>query len=273
METLSQTVRECMEKICLTLHLGYANWDNLVERIERRERDQRPDFGDEQVWTFLLSAAYAVAGRSGATCLAQLLVENKNFEPVNKIWFECLPIPPRLKEGNTHLDLALGAISRRVGSQSGIEYAPQIGDAICFCEFKWYSDISIDVFYERHRNQLARVIENALCFQSEKYLPKQVHVTLVTPARFLDQKIKSRLYQYKFSEYRDSTETLLDELDACSLAKRDFGNFSYPEIASRTQCLNLHWVSFQSLAMNAPESPLKEAVVEFVSRFDGTETS
>jgi hypothetical protein len=160
--SLSQIVRDHMDRVCLTLHIGYANWDDLLKRVERQEWQGRPDFADEQVWTFLLAATYAIAGDLGAQRLASLLIENGVSKPINKLWFECLPVSPRFNEGDTHLDLAVGGIAQRNGTTSGIEYDRNVADFICFCECKWYSDISIDVTYDKDRNQLARTIENAL---------------------------------------------------------------------------------------------------------------
>lgn len=276
---LSRIVQDNMNKICETLRLGRATFAVLTDKIERCEERNIRDFYDEQVWTFLLASSYAMAGSSGATQLASLLTENPQSGPVDQLWFEVLPIPPRHQEGNTHLDLAFGAIAKRGTMESGIEFAPELGDFVGFCEFKWYSDMSIDVSYDRHRNQLARVIENALCFQRNSDLvgnlegrfPKSVHVTLVTPAIFQERKIRSRLYQYKWPEYAASHHELIDELRACPLKPRTEPGFQYPDLEQRAACLRLHWVSFQSLCKAVPDSPLKAPFQDFVCRFDGTD--
>jgi hypothetical protein len=268
---LSTVIQDHMDKICETLCVGRAYFDDLRERVDRCEKQpERRDFYDEQVWTFLLAASYAIKGGAGATQLGLLLTEGQHCGLVEKLWFEFLPIPPRVQEGNTHLDLALGAIAKRAKTQSGIEYAPNLGDFVCFCEFKWCSDISIDVTYDRHRNQLARVVENALCFQGGERFPNRVHVTLVTPAVFFDRSIRSRLYQYKFPEYDKCHDQLIAEFNACRLSKRDEDSFRYPDLTQRMTCLHLHWVSFQSLREAAPDSPIKAPFQEFASRFDGT---
>ena len=127
--------------------------------------------------------------------------------------------------------------------------------------------MSIGVRYDKHRNQLARVIENALCFQRGDAFPKSVHVTLVTPTVFKERPIRSRLYQYKFCEYLQSPDQLIAELAACRLKKRDEW---YPDLKQRVTCLRLHWVSFQSLCKEVPDSPLKVPFREFALRFDGT---
>jgi hypothetical protein len=267
---LSNVLQDNMDRICQKLYIGRANFDTLVEKVQRCEIAQRQDYYDEQVWTFLLAAGYAVAGDRGVTTLGSLLTEDEAGASVENLWFECLPIPPRMREGNTHLDLALGAIARRPNTQSGIEYLPASGDFICFCEFKWYSDISIDVYYDMHRNQLARVIENALCFQRVNgrlfTFPKSVHVTLITPAVFQQQSFRSRLYQYKFWEYRRSSDQLIADLHACCLTRRNDASFQYPVLEQRVGCLRLHWVSFESLRERVPDSVLTVPFQEFWSK-------
>jgi hypothetical protein len=266
--TLSELIRNYKDDICRTLHIGYANWDALLDTIETQEMRAAPDFADEQVWTFLLGAIYAMEGANGAARLASLLMEKQTTWPIDKIWFECLPMPPRLAERNTHLDLAVGDIQLRRGTQSGIEYND--GGPICFCECKWYSDISIDVSNDRSRNQLARVIENAICFQRKMQFPTEVHVTLITPQVFNPTAAKSRLYQYKREEYFDR-KNILTDLDLCCLKKRASHEYVYPrDLARRLEYLHLHWVSYQSLFQDAPESILKESLSDFVKRFDGS---
>ena len=83
-----------------------------------------------------------------------------------------------------------------MGTDGGIQ-AAQGASWVCFCEMKWYSDISGKVTHDIHRNQLARVIENAIAFASAPL--DRAHVALVTPASF--RASRSRLYGYKFEEY------------------------------------------------------------------------
>ena len=96
-----------MNEICKWLYIGRANFDVLVEKVQRCEKDHHPDFNDEQVWTFLLAASYAITGSQGVTQLSSLLIEDPHCDTVKKLWFECLPISPRHQEGNTNLDFPL----------------------------------------------------------------------------------------------------------------------------------------------------------------------
>ena len=95
-----------------------------------------------------------MAREQGVTMLTRALTGSNQREPPNpKIWFEVLPIPPRKREGQTHLDLALGTIAKREGTESGIELDDVESPWICFCEMKWHSDISYRVTHDIHRNQ------------------------------------------------------------------------------------------------------------------------
>src|SRR5438067_2621054 len=93
MPVLADAIRQHKNRICEALHIGYANWDDLLDRIERQERTRRPDFADEQVWTFLVGCAYAMQGLAGTGNLAQLLTE-ASPPSATKAWFEVLPLPP-----------------------------------------------------------------------------------------------------------------------------------------------------------------------------------
>jgi hypothetical protein len=269
---LAELLRGHKEQIETALKIGYATWDALIERVERQGRKEQDDYDDEQIWTFLVCCGYAMAGGSGAAQLGNLLCgqTQSTFSP-NSIWFEVLPIPPRKKEGNTHLDLALGNIAPRAGTSSGIRYDENDRGIICFCECKWYSDISKDVSYDKHRNQLIRVIENAITFQSEGHFPTVVHVTLITPRVFHDAPLKSRLYQYKYEEYKSNTAAILHDISGCSLPENSTEEFCYPNIAERIGRLSLNWIVYEDLFANIPRSPISEALLSFHRRFNGSE--
>jgi hypothetical protein len=162
---------------------------------------------------------------------------------------------------------AVGGIVQRDGTISGIEYDRNVCDFFCFCECK-YADISIDVTYDKHRNQLARTIENALCFYQGVDNHPDIHVALVTREIFKTRPESSRLYQYKIKEYAANPELLLRDISGSCLTKR---NGYPPDLGARLRCLKIHWVSFQSLVKKAPESPLKEPFAKFVGRFDGSD--
>ncbi len=274
METLADTIRHNKAEIQRVLQVGYAVWDDLLDRVEReeaaakrrQETAQTCDFYDEQIWTFLVGCAYALAP-SGPTQLAAQLIESQVVSPCSAIWFEVQPRSPRSKEGNTRVDLAVGGIRRRPGTESGIEYDPALASWVALCECKWYSDIDIKVSYDKHRNQLLRVIENALFFQGDGTRPERVHVAIITPASFKKRTIKSRLYQYKFEEYKSGQNRIVEELEVCCLEPSK----SYPDLRRALSTLELHWVTYQDLLRSAPESAIRSPLDKFVTNSDGSD--
>ncbi len=273
MNQISNYLRDNYGFIKEHLVIGYANWDKLVEGIERQERKDQSDFYDEQIWTFLLCCGYASSGFKGVEKLASLLTNtNIQVEKGMKIWFEVLPVSPRQKEGQTHVDLAIGAIKLRNGTESGIEYDKAIGNWICLCEMKWYSDISYNVNYDRKRNQLARVIENTITFQYENNFPKSPFFTLVTPEYFRNQSQKSRLYHYKYEEYKNNHKYLSADLTNSILDKRIEESWKYPpDVENRIKDLKMNWVSYESLFENMPASKLKSPLLNFLNKYNGTD--
>lgn len=268
MPILADRIRDNKNLICEALHIGYADWDSLVDRIERQELSRNKDFAGEQVWTFLLACVYAINGLPGTMKLAGLLIE---AEPPSctKAWFETLPLPPRYNESNTHLDLAFGSIELRNNTQSGIELGSDDPTWICFVECKWYSDISGSVTHDKHRNQLARVIENGLYFHKGDQFVQQIHITLVTPEIFHLYPARSRLYQYKYPEYSKpelKPQSLGKDLNAsCLPLRRQSQN-----IQDRIKGINFHWITYENLFQQVPDSELKEPFLEFSSMFNGT---
>ena len=259
MSSLAEALKKRHDQITKYLYVGYAHWDGLVARVERQERKPPGCCADEQVWTFLVACGYAVAGEEGVLKLTERLTGSPQESAANPtIWFECLPISPRQCEGATHVDLALGTIARREGTQSGIQIEEADSPWVCFCEMKWLSDISSGVSYDIHRNQLARVIENAVCFQRDGTYAERVYVTLVTPSIFRQSSVKSRLYQYKYEEYSRDTRSLLADLRACVLEQR-----CPCDLAERVQNLSLRWMTYDDLFADLPDSGIRPELTAF----------
>jgi len=262
MNSLADALQAHDDEITGHLYIGYAMWDNLIDRAKAAG-----DCVDEQLWTFLVACGYAIAAEEGVRRLTIALTGSDYDVPSNpKVWFEVLPIPPhkREEEGETHLDLALGTIAVRQGTRSGIELDDVESPWICFCEMKWYSDISCGVSHDVHRNQLGRLIENALCFQRSGRYADKVHVTLVTPEVFRDARPKSRLYQYKFEEYSANPASLIADLDACILGKNEQPGWSYPaDLARRVTSLSLRWATYDELFENLRDSPIARKLADF----------
>jgi hypothetical protein len=264
MNALAEILMNYHEQIVKYLHIGYARWDDLVSRVDREEQISSYDFADEQIWTFLVACGYATAEKSGVARLTRILTGLNQRPPTNpKIWFEVLPIPPRKKEGATHIDLALGTIVIRQGTESGIGLEETESSWVCFCEMKWYSDISPSVTYDIRRNQLARVIENALYFQRSGRYAEKVYVTLVTPLIFRYAHSKSKLYQYKFEEYNTSQACLINNLKACALDRNNQCDWSFPDLGQRATSLSLCWATYDELFENLPESTIAAELKNF----------
>ncbi len=215
---------------------------------------------DEALWTFLVACGYAMAGTHGIARLTKILTgtELSHSNDIT-IWLEPRPIPPRKLEGNTHLDLAVGSIARRGTTKSGVELDNHFEPWICFCEMKWNSDISESVEHDAGRNQLARVIENALCFHKSGRYADSAYVALVTPAVFREQRSERRFYQSKFREYVADYANILNDLNS-GLPKRDH----YPaSIKERLKTLTLRWITFDDMFSSIPDSPISEALKTF----------
>jgi len=277
MSRLARAIDEQRSEIERKLVIGKARWETLVAKVAKQEVDLRADFYDEQVWTFLVATAHAAAGDEGVAALAGALTERQaTWRPGHRIWFEVLPVPPRVREGNTNVDLAVGDLRIRPSVDGGVELDPEV-DApwACLAEAKWYSDISTKTTHSPERNQLARVAENAACLQAEGRIVSEPHVTLITPRRFRDTPVRSRLYAYKFEEYREDTSTLLREWQAVGSAMppREERRWAYPDnVEAQAQRLRFHWTTYEDLlsAESVPGSPIRTALVAAAKSWNGT---
>lgn len=240
----------------------YGDDHKFLLKKERVLSSTRPCV-DEALWTFLAACGYARGGIDGVAKLTKILT-GMDMPIVDdaKIWLEARPLPPRNREGNTNLDLAVGAVARRGTTKSGVELSTHASPWICFCEMKWKSDISGSVSNDAHRNQLIRVIENALCFENEGKYADRSFVTLVTPAIFKDVASDSRFhkeYQDKLRGYQSDYANILIDLDS-PLQKVNH----YPDdLAERLKTLTLRWVTFDDLFDNIPNSPISEGLKTF----------
>lgn len=275
---LAELIEASTDALAPWLILGKADWNDLVERVRDEEvKVTRPCFYDEEAWTFVFCCGYAAAGAAGVALLADLLTQGDRRPPeAPRIWLEVCPIPPRSREGNSRIDLAVGDISIRADAPgSGIRLSPGDDSWACFCECKWYRDLSIDVTRDVERNQLTRVVENVLCLQhTDAILPQYVRhpfFTLVTPRRFvLDQQPPRplcRLFQHTYREYQTSgREAILRDLSGCGLQRRSEDRWKYPsgeELNEQIDNLRMNWVTYDDLAARLPDSSLRQSVRDF----------
>ena len=255
------------------LKLGWVNKPALIERVRNIEKSNAP-IKDEQVLTYLCVYGYAIHD-GGPQRLARLLLEDDRASYVGQIWFEFLPSSPRENEGKTHADLILGHVRGRDETDSGIEFAkPGSGDSwVAIIEAKLLSDISCHVTHDPLRNQLLRVIENALTFQdSSREMPDTAHVVLLTPELFV-QHPRTRFYGCKFQEYRPDpsrvkVQAIQKDLRSVQLARSATRpDWQYPDdIEQRLNALKLHWVTFESLVRGMSDSAFKSDLLTLLKR-------
>lgn len=253
---LTEGLNRYKDNIRSHLYPGRAEWDHLIEKIRAQEQAQTPNFADEQVYTFLIACGYALCGKDGIKKLTRILTGSDQTEPPDpKIWFECIPLPPRKGEGRTSIDLALGTISRRKQTKGqkltkgGIQLDDSKNTWVCFCEMKYKSDISTRTTHDSERNQLLRVIENALFFRSsdsERY-PDKVFVTLVTPEVF-NYANRYKGYKDKYEEYKNTPATIISDLHKCSQQP----TWRSTDIEKQIDNLILNWVTYEELFANLP---------------------
>lgn len=245
-----------------------ANLEKLKRGIDKCEEK----LNDETVWTFLAVLPY-LSTNVGLNELFWVLTGSRTSATIKKLWLEALPYPPRKKEGNTHLDLALGGITDRNGTENGIKYYPNLGTQVCFCEMKWESDISTSVANSLRRNQIARVIDNLISFQDDNQnRPNEFYFTLVTPSVFLQEKGPySRLYGYKIKEYSEQNtkpQSLQRDLN-CNLKVIERDDWKYPDQCMKDAILKklvVKHVSYEDIIDNAPDSDATQEAHNLLSR-------
>ena len=200
---------------------------------------------NEVVWTFLLAD---LLDRSPLRAQHLQLLFGTELQP-SEPWFEAKPFSPRKREGNSRIDLAAGAIQQRGSTDSGIEPAPN-ATWVGFVEAKVLSDCSTTVANDPLRNQITRVIENLLCFQTAGRHPERLHFSLLTP-RYLREAAnrRSRLYGYKFDEYKQDPTAILRDIALCKIPERaPEGTWMYPSsLEAHVGKLSLHWAAYEDV--------------------------
>jgi hypothetical protein len=219
-----------------------------AQRAEIRRKIVNGEFwSDEKVWTYLV--AHCLSDSEHRREYFRLVAGDRN--PFD-VWFEAQPLPPRRgvarnTEGNSKLDLSFGAIRPRCDTAAGIEYDRATQPSlVCFVEAKLFSDCSADVSYDPLRNQIARVIDNLLCFQSAGMFPDRLVFTLLTPRLFKNNPT-AKLYGYKMAEYNDS-KRLIADIRMARIPERSQDDWHYPsDLEGRTRHLVLRWVCYEDI--------------------------
>lgn len=246
------------EKLYWKLFQGEENMLGNLS-LFNRIKQEKLEKADEQVLLSKIVEKYLKENEVGK--LYELLTRgNSKITPSNiKYGIEAQPLTHREKEGNTYLDLAMGSIKKRGSTESGIELdITNKEQDFVFCEAKWKSDLSVGVSKCSIRNQLQRVIENALIFAGENF-KGNIFVTLITPELYkkhYELGLNTRFYSCKYAEYKGNIKgTFLRELDLIQEANLiPFKSTKNRDIIEKNlDKLILNWVTFEELIENLPE--------------------
>lgn len=216
---------------------------------------------DEALLVYKIVRAYSDANEEKK--LYELLTGVSHNNPF--LFLEAQPYSQRKHEGNSNLDLAMGSIKKREGTESGIQYDPKNQEKhFLFLEAKWDSDISVGVKYCTIRNQLQRVIDNALYFSFNPESIDKIYVVLLTPKKYKDcyeEKLNSRFYGYKYGEYSSDSSIILRELE---MIKSDLpwkeGKNLDSLIQENIKKLTLNWVTFEELIEKISRNRIREEI-------------
>ena len=257
------------EKLYWKLFQGEGNMLGNLS-LFNKIKQEKLEKADEQVLLSKIVEEYLK--ESKVEKLYELLTRgNSKITPSNiKYGIEAQPLTHREKEGNTYLDLAMGSIKRRGSTESGIELdITNKEQDFVFCEAKWKSDLSVGVSKCSIRNQLQRVIENALIFAGENF-KGNIFVTLITPELYkkhYELGLNTRFYSCKYFEYKGNIRgTFLRELDLIKELgvipfndeKRIEKKSKYREIVEKNlDKLILNWVTFEELLAEISNDTLK----------------
>lgn len=274
------TLTEMLDHMALA---SISRVPSVTKKITRRLQDYesrgfRGSLHDEVVWTFLCTYGYVTESAQGIEQLGLVLTEQQGNLQTAFASLEMQPLPPRqgtsgANEGNSEIDLIVGDVGMRGRQVSGVHYlSPNERNGwVCLVEAKYLSDIAAKTTYDPARNQMARVIETALTFQSAgssgAVYPQEVHFTLLTPHRFKSMNCTnggSRLYAYKFREYQSNSRALLEDIEAAAVPRRVQRGWQYPDLQQRLERLSLHWVTYEQMIHAMPEGDFKEALIQFI---------
>ncbi|GFO96265.1 hypothetical protein ig2599ANME_0454 [groundwater metagenome] len=276
---ITNGIQDNRNKIDLFLKVSQEKWRSRINHINGlKELKNIP----EDDLTFIFACAYAIEGQERILSLQQIISDQQihpSEKDVNLIWFKHSPYAVNKEEGRgrpsfSELDLAFGNIKPCIGTESYISYGPKdtSNGWICFVEMKILTDIDVKSTDNPNYNQLAKYIKNALTIQKygrtvEGKYPSEVHVSLITPKRFIDNKF-SRLYGYKFEEYTSVNEINFIKRDIPNRINHENFNEDWldpmqqPDIDKRLKNLKLHWIPYENLLDNIPDSNLLKTHID-----------
>ena len=267
------------EKLYWKLFQGEGNMLGNLS-LFNKIKQEKLEKADEQVLLSKIVEEYLK--ESKVEKLYELLTRgNSKITPSNiKYGIEAQPLTHREKEGNTYLDLAMGSIKRRGSTESGIELdITNKEQDFVFCEAKWKSDLSVGVSKCSIRNQLQRVIENALIFAGENF-KGNIFVTLITPELYkkhYELGLNTRFYSCKYAEYKGNIKgTFLRELNLIKeLGVIPFNDekgverkSKYREIVEKNlDKLILNWITFEELLFKISNDSLKSEYEKYNTEY------
>ncbi len=282
-ESIETEIIRNKTKICQFLKVSPMQWEKRMKHLHNISGLENIA---EKDLTFIMACAYAIKGKEGCNSLLERLCDHQIPEDseneLNPIWFEYSPYickdPNSGRGGKAKitLDLAFGNFSHRKETESEIAYRPPENGKgwICFVEMKLLEDISGDSTDNPTYNQLAKYIKSAFNFHEysevrEKKYPENIHVTLVTPKKFMDNP-HSRLYGYKFEDYKNGMTINVSsiKIDVPNIAENEYFDdrlcvnlWTESKIDDRLKNLNLHWIPYEKLLDNIPDTnPFKELI-------------
>lgn len=256
----------------------------LQDEMMGKSNSRKNPLADEAVWNTLISVGYW--GKEGE--LYRTLTSDRKPVSDCRIIVEAQPKSPRKgsdyditehREGNSHIDIVVGNVIRRTNykgedQKNGIAYAATPGGSVCFVESKLNSDISYRTKTSPLRNQMIRVIENLLTFQSASIditprFPQRLHFVLITPKMFKDNP-NSRLYGFLMERYSSNNdpEALLEVIKKSTKSTvRDEENWVYPskdEMLEQISHMRINWVTTEKIMKGIPNAGFKETLFDLV---------
>lgn len=228
-----------------------------IARLRSAARDNDPK-RNERIWSYIAAKILSRAHQTG-TAPAWFAEAGKWARDGNAdVWCEAMPVVPRRgvagrTEGDSHVDLAWGAMELRQETKAGIAYSPDGVGAVTFVEAKLLCDISTAVSHDPLRNQMARIIESLVCFRADggqACYPRDTRFALLTPRRFRGQPTRSRLYNYKFDEYRSNRDALVEDIELSAFPRRNKRRWRYPDdLKERVAQMKMEWWSFEEVLL------------------------
>ncbi len=220
------------------------------KEIKRKIKDGNLE-RKEKLWNFLVGNILAEA-ENRQKYVRKFTDSSLRVSDECEVWFEAEPKSPRKgrrgnTEGNTKLDLAFGALSNRENKDCGIKYNKSTDISwVCFVEAKYTSEASPGIAHDETKNQITRVIENLLCFQTKRDYPDELYFTMLTPRKYANIDGVEKNYQNIMRRYR-SEKNIIEDIKESKIPRRNESRWGYPDIEKRIELLDINWISYEEI--------------------------